>query len=64
MSYWELAFGWGWATVDQLRQVVGFGELSKEDFERITGEPFDPVVEPEPEETPVEEEEVVEDIPE
>ena len=41
MSYWELAFGWGWATTEQLRTVTDFGELTEEDFERITGEKYE-----------------------
>ncbi|ARD47558.1 XkdX family protein [Sporosarcina sp. P33] len=66
MTYWELAYGWGWATADQLRLATKLGELAKEDFERITGELFDPVKEepvPEPEKEPVVEEEVVEEPP-
>ncbi len=52
MTFWEMAYGWGWASKEQLRTVTELGELTKEDFERITGEPFDPVpeflTEPEP----------------
>ena len=38
-----MAFGWGWASVDQMRQATELGEITKEDFERITGEPYDVV---------------------
>lgn len=65
MNFWENAYKWGWADIDMLRFMVitddmPFGEITKEDFERITGEPYDPVVEestPEPvpeDETPAE----------
>lgn len=40
MSYWELAYGWGWCTIEQLNQVVQFGEITEDDFERITGQPY------------------------
>lgn len=53
MIFWENAFKWGWADADLLRMVVitdqlPNGELTKEDFKRITGENFEPVTEPEP----------------
>ncbi|MEK5069832.1 XkdX family protein [Sporosarcina sp. FSL K6-1508] len=46
MTFWENAFLWGWADVALLRMVVKteqmpFGEITKEDFKRITGEDFD-----------------------
>lgn len=45
MEFWELAYGWGWATIEQLRfmtitETMRFGEITVEDFERITGESF------------------------
>ncbi|MEK4713490.1 XkdX family protein [Sporosarcina sp. FSL K6-5500] len=67
MNFWELAYGWGWATIAQLRimtitDTMPFGEITKEEFKRITGEDFDPVTPepevpeiPEPEEVQVEE---------
>lgn len=44
MSFWELAFEWGWATTEQLREVVKYGEITEEDFKRITGEDYAPAV--------------------
>lgn len=40
MSYWEMAYGWGWCTIDQLRLAVRYKEITEGDFERITGEVF------------------------
>lgn len=46
MSFWKDAYKWGWADVDLLRMVVitdemPFGEITKGEFEGITGVPFD-----------------------
>lgn len=40
MNFWELAYKWGWATIEQLRLVVTYGEITEEEFEKITGVPF------------------------
>lgn len=61
MNFWENAYKWGWADADLLRLVVKtdanpFGEITVEDFERITGQPFaDAPAEPAPEENTEEE---------
>lgn len=41
MNFWELAYGWGWATKEQLRLATFYGEISPEDFQRITGEEYE-----------------------
>jgi hypothetical protein len=41
MSYWELAFKWGWCTVDQLRTVVFYKEITQDVFKQITGEDYE-----------------------
>ncbi|MEK4025768.1 XkdX family protein [Sporosarcina sp. FSL W7-1283] len=46
MSFWRDAFGWGWVTADQLRLMVitdtfAFGEITKQEYEDITGQPYD-----------------------
>jgi len=48
MNFWKQAFGWGWVTAEQLRLIViteevPFGELTKGEFKRITGENFDSI---------------------
>lgn len=40
MSFWERAFGWGWATVEQLREATKYKAITEEDFKRITGEEY------------------------
>lgn len=45
MEFWEMAYGYGWATKEQLRQAVKtdknmFGEISPEEFEKICGDKF------------------------
>lgn len=41
MSYWELAYGWGWCSIEQLRTVVLYKEITSEDFKKITGEAYE-----------------------
>lgn len=36
-----MAYNWGWATVEQLRLATQYGELTEEEFERITGEEYE-----------------------
>ncbi|WP_081412584.1 XkdX family protein [Fictibacillus gelatini] len=40
MNFWELAYKYNWATKDQLKEAVFYNDLTIEDFERITGEPY------------------------
>ena len=40
MSFWATAYKYNWATIDQLRQAVGYGLISSDDFEAITGEDY------------------------
>ena len=46
MSFWKLAYGWGWVTAEDLRKVVitedfPYGEITKEEYKEITGQNFD-----------------------
>lgn len=45
MAFWELAFNAGWVTADKLKLAVKtkenpYGEISPEEYEHITGIPF------------------------
>lgn len=45
--FWKMAYEAKWATIDQMRMVVytesnRYGVITVEQFEEITGEPFDP----------------------
>jgi uncharacterized XkdX family phage protein len=37
---WNMYYSMGWATKEQLRTVVGLGQITKEEFEVITGESY------------------------
>lgn len=46
MNFWQLAFNSGWVTAEQLRIAVitesnPFGEVTPEQYEQITGIPFE-----------------------
>lgn len=45
MTFWKMAWEYGWADIDTMRMAVKtelnpFGEISKEEFKKITGEEF------------------------
>lgn len=40
MSFWELAYKWGWCSIDQLRTVVFYKEITPDVFKQITGETY------------------------
>lgn len=42
MAFWALAYTQHWATIDQLRQAVGYGLITAEDYRTITGEDYTP----------------------
>lgn len=37
MSYWKIAYQFGWATLDQVKQAVQYKLISADDFKTITG---------------------------
>ncbi|MBB6218646.1 hypothetical protein HNQ80_004820 [Anaerosolibacter carboniphilus] len=38
---WQYYYGKGWASVEQLRLVVQYNKISPEEFEQITGQPYE-----------------------
>ncbi len=45
MTFWKMAWEYGWADIDTMRMAVitaenPFGEISKTEFKKITGEDF------------------------
>lgn len=41
MNFWEMAYSWGWATIEQLRLATRYNDLTPEEFEKITGEAYE-----------------------
>ncbi|UIO41862.1 XkdX family protein [Brevibacillus brevis] len=37
---WQYYYTCGWATTDQLKQVVSFGKITVEEFKTITGQSY------------------------
>jgi hypothetical protein len=37
---WQYYYKRGWATKDQLKQVVSFGRITPEEYETMTGETY------------------------
>lgn len=45
MTFWEMAYNYGWVTKDELRGAVRtennpFGDITKEEYKQITGKEF------------------------
>lgn len=45
MSFWKMAYDFGWVTKEELRSAVKtaenpFGHITKEEYKEITGEDF------------------------
>jgi Phage uncharacterised protein (Phage_XkdX) len=40
MSFWALAYQYGWASKEQLKEAVSLNDLSEIEYESITGEPY------------------------
>lgn len=40
MSFWQMAYRYGWASKDQLKQAVGYSLITATDFKTITGEDY------------------------
>jgi uncharacterized XkdX family phage protein len=40
MTFWQMAYQYGWATKDQLKQAVGYKLITADDYQQITGEAY------------------------
>lgn len=40
MTFWEAAYKYGWATLDQMKQAVAKGLITAADYKTITGEDY------------------------
>jgi uncharacterized protein (DUF433 family) len=40
MSFWQVAYKYGWATKDQLKQAVEYELIKDTDYKTITGEDY------------------------
>lgn len=40
MSFWALAYQYGWASKEQLKEAVSLKDLTTSEYESITGEPY------------------------
>ena len=40
MNFWSMAFKYGWATKDQLKEAVGYSLITAADYKTITGEDY------------------------
>lgn len=40
MTFWSMAYKYGWATKDQLKQAVTLKIISAEDYQTITGDTY------------------------
>jgi Phage uncharacterised protein (Phage_XkdX) len=40
MTFWQTAYQYGWATKSQLKEAVVLGDLTAEEYQQITGEPY------------------------
>lgn len=45
MTFWEMAYNYGWVTKEELRGAVKtknnpFGDITEEEYQQITGEEF------------------------
>jgi hypothetical protein len=41
MSFWQLAYQFGWATKEDLRLAVQLNEITADEYQTITGEPYE-----------------------
>lgn len=41
MSFWELAYKFNWASKTDLQRAVQLKEITPEEYESITGEPYE-----------------------
>lgn len=37
MTFWQMAYKYGWATLDQMKQAVGYKLITAADYKQITG---------------------------
>jgi phage uncharacterized protein, XkdX family len=40
MSFWQMAYRYGWASKDQLKQAVGYSLITAAEYQQITGEAY------------------------
>ncbi len=40
MSFWALAYQYGWASKDHLKEAVSLSDLTETEYLSITGEPY------------------------
>jgi uncharacterized XkdX family phage protein len=40
MSFWQLAYQFGWATKEDLKMAVQLKEITESEYETITGESY------------------------
>lgn len=40
MSFWQIAYKYGWATLDQLKQAVDYKLITTDDYKTITGKDY------------------------
>lgn len=40
MSFWQMAYTYGWANKDQLKQAVTYKIITADDYKTITGEDY------------------------
>ncbi len=40
MAFWTVAYKFGWATLGQLKEAVGKGKITAEQYTEITGEDY------------------------
>ncbi|HCA71657.1 MAG TPA: XkdX family protein [Ruminococcaceae bacterium] len=40
MNFWQLAYTHKWATLDQLKQAVGYNLITTDQYKTITGEDY------------------------
>ena len=40
MTFWQMAYQYGWATKDQLKQAVGYNLIAATEYQQITGEEY------------------------
>lgn len=39
-DFWQMAYEFGWATIDDLKQAVVLGLITADEFKQITGQTY------------------------
>lgn len=42
MTFWQIAYKFGWATIEDLRLAVKLKEITADEYKTITGEDYEP----------------------